>query len=907
MVDYPDSPGSDSVSPGSSQASPEGRPGPTWPDGTPEKPGPCESDPDFPAKDLGSGSKLGGGRDLGPDSGFKSIKSKSFGSPCSSVDMFADSSDTDKRVRAGSDSDSDVILSSLPQTKSLSKMPVLRLPRLSTSSLSNQESQVETGRKRKGSKVVLSSSSGSASEPDDRMEMGSGVENSGKAVAIQERAGEFESGARGVKPKPEAKPKGKAKKPGLNSPNFTSDSLNDFRIPKRKDKMNKIDIKQISILEKFENKNQVSSYKNPKNPAKPGRGRGSSRGSGRSRSSSTRSRKPENGVPYAEMVKHGFSKGLANKQGKQDPKTPKLPPWIPSGPKTGDFPPLPVTGYRKVPAQGVKTVDKPRTDPADDSVPKPSTSTGAVGTSKNRRPLMLPSDIVNPPPKKPLQTPSHKVQKAPKIQSTTRSPPKKNIIPKPPPGGPTVSLTASKNLAPTNPPVSSEPRQEVTTPQDKPKFNFKNYVNQMSAPGEQVDLKTNFQLSLSLGEKGDLARGPLPPPPPVPPFPLPPRKPVVLPLQAAPMLRYETKIFEMEVEDRGLRWKRVTKKNPKIEPGDESFNLMCQPFLENRLTSLLVKAGGASDNKIVKMVEKGVSEHENPFVVEDDDQVPRFEVPDSEFRPFGTPIAPFRTYALAPGYSPYNDPNMRPSLQTLTCNSQLCNTCFGIAKKINSPGPRLMPDPTKFQFRKSETPRTPVSERRIHFDTTTDLANSSGLNNSLSNDLVNKPSDSDLTGLQSVSYTTKSGRVTTRLTPTREGRMAPPPPPPPARPSPTESPASSLGAEGPRPVTAEEKAKAKRDTLQGRARAAKKKEKREVGASPGKAVMARKARDVVGFNPKKASKKGRGVRANPGSGFRPTSSQEEEEEMALKTSAMESWTRRSGSRSRRKTTTRWSA
>ena len=189
-----------------------------------------------------------------------------------------------------------------------------------------------------------------------------------------------------------------------------------------------------------------------------------------------------------------------------------------------------------------------------------------------------------------------------------------------------------------------------------------------------------------------------------------------------------------------------------------------------------------------------------------------------------------------------------------------------------------MPDPTKFQFRKSETPRTPVSERRIHFDTTTDLANSSGLNNSLSNDLVNKPSDSDLTGLQSVSYTTKSGRVTTRLTPTREGRMAPPPPPPPARPSPTESPASSLGAEGPRPVTAEEKAKAKRDTLQGRARAAKKKEKREVGASPGKAVMARKARDVVGFNPKKASKKGRGVRANPGSGFRPTSSQEEEEE-----------------------------
>ena len=341
LVDYPDSPGSDSVSPDSSQASPVGRPGPTRPDGTPEKPGPCESGSDFPDKDLGSGSKLGGGRDLGPDSGFKSIKSRSFGSPCSSVDMFADSSDADKRVRAGSDSDSDVILSSLPQTKSLSKIPILRLPRLSTSSLSNQESQAEIGRKRKGSKVILSSSSGSASELDEGMEMGSGAENSGKTATIRGQAGKSELGARGVKPKPEARPKGKATKPGLNSLNFTNDSLNDFRIPKRKDKMNKIDIKQISILKKFENKNQVSSYKNPKNPAKPGRGRGrgSSRGSGRSRSSSTRSRKPENGVPYAEMVKHGFSKGLANKQGKQDPKTPKLPPWIPSGPKTGDFPP----------------------------------------------------------------------------------------------------------------------------------------------------------------------------------------------------------------------------------------------------------------------------------------------------------------------------------------------------------------------------------------------------------------------------------------------------------------------------------------------------------------------------------------------------------------------------------------
>ena len=112
--------------------------------------------------------------------------------------------------------------------------------------------------------------------------------------------------------------------------------------------------------------------------------------------------------------------------------------------------------------------------------------------------------------------------------------------------------------------------------------------------------------------------------------------------------------------------------------------------------------------------------------------------------------------------------------------------------------------------------------------------------------------------------------------------MAPPPPPPPgaARPAPAESPASSLGSEGPRPVSAEATARTKRETRQGLARKEKKKERREVGASPGKAIMARKARDVVGFNPRKA-KQGRGVRAGKskaGPGFPPNQGHQEEGE-----------------------------
>ena len=82
-------------------------------------------------------------------------------------------------------------------------------------------------------------------------------------------------------------------------------------------------------------------------------------------------------------------------------------------------------------------------------------------------------------------------------------------------------------------------------------------------------------------------------------------------------------------------------------------------------------------------------------------------------------------------------------------------------------------------------------------------------------------------------------------------------------------------------MTAEAVARTKRETRQGQVRKEKKKERREVGASPGKAIMAQKARNVVGFNPKKAKKGGRGVRSGKprtGSGFPPSQGEEEEDD-----------------------------
>ena len=804
LVDYPDSPGSDSISPVPDQASPEGRPGQAWPNQTPEKPGTNEADPDSPARDMGSGSKLGVGKEGTPDldSGFKSIKTRSFGSPCSSVDMFADSQlDPDAGARVDSSSDSDVVPNSLTHTPLQSRIPILRLPKLSTSSLSDQGNSQIVGRKRKGGQVPLSSSSSSASDSDVRMEGGSGLDDSGNSGSDPEGAGEPElGGVRGAKTKPEAKPKGKGK-PRLSPLDFTSDSLNDFKIPKRKGRLTKVEIKQISILKNFENKSKVN-YKNTKNPnPKPGRGRGSGRGgSGRSRSGSARSRKPNDGVPYLEMIKNGLSYGTKTTSHKQ---APKMPPWIPSGSTRGNFPPLPPVGSHKGSVQDVKTDKQLKAIPVNDSVPTPSTSAGNVGTSKSRRPLMLPDTICpTKPPQKPLQkspqTLSHRVEKAQKTQFPVRPPtdpsvplaipqvnqnqnqtkPKIQFQPpfKPqrvqmaqtpstrPSASSATSSGAQKENPTTNmttpqhpqPPPQQEPRTEPEPEsshgqvQDKPKFIFKDYVNQMTAPTEQKDLTTNFHLSLSLGEGGDTLGGPPPPLPPLPP-PLP-RRPEVRPLPAASILKYEIRLFDLEVEDKGLNWKRIPRRG-KVNPRDKAFNFMCQPFLENRITSLVSQAGCTENNEILKLVTQGLSENVNPF----GDQIPQFPDP-HEYCPFGNPIGPARGYAPAPGVEDTlnKDPNKYPNLQTLMCNLQPCPPCSKIIRRMSCPAPAPRPDPSKFHFRPSETPKIPFSDKVDYFN----CAN-------------NNPNG--VPGLQSVSYTTKSGRVTTRLTPTTpDGHMAPP-------------------------------------------------------------------------------------------------------------------------------------
>ena len=169
LVDYPDSPGSNSFSPVPVQAPPLVGPGVVWAEQTPEKTGSRELDPDFPAQEqeseLGTSSV---GMDSGFKSGGKSAKIRSlFGkrSPISSPDMFRDSSspDPNRTTEVGSDSDSDLIPNSLVRANSQPRVPILKLPRLSSSSNPPESSQVGMGRKRKGSKVVLSSSSNSSS------------------------------------------------------------------------------------------------------------------------------------------------------------------------------------------------------------------------------------------------------------------------------------------------------------------------------------------------------------------------------------------------------------------------------------------------------------------------------------------------------------------------------------------------------------------------------------------------------------------------------------------------------------------------------------------------------------------------------------------------------------------------
>ena len=365
----------------------------------------------------------------------------------------------------------------------------------------------------------------------------------------------------------------------------------------------------------------------------------------------------------------------------------------------------------------------------------------------------------------------------------------------------------------------------------------------MSAPRD-VASTSNFQLSLSLSENCEVA-----PPPPTPINP--PRRPEVRPLPPSSTLRYETKLFEIEVMDRGLRWKRCTKKYPKLHLKDEVFNYMCRPFLDSHLIALDL-LGCTEENKVLKLLTEGLSENSREIGAE----IFNFEYrPNSpnKYRPFGNSIGTIRPYTPASKEEEEGDPRYLP-----------CKHCTKPNRMMNSPAPR--PDPIKFQF-------------PAEFEDSIEV-------------IENDPSDS-ISGPTSVSYTTRSGRSTRRLnlspdqappTASTSGASMPPPPQPPGaevRPTPAESPASSLGPEGPRPVTAEAVARTKRETRQGQVRREKKKERREVGASPGKAIMAQKARNVVGFNPKKAKKGGRGVRSGKprtGSGFPPNQGEEEEDD-----------------------------
>ena len=167
-------------------------------------------------------------------------------------------------------------------------------------------------------------------------------------------------------------------------------------------------------------------------------------------------------------------------------------------------------------------------------------------------------------------------------------------------------------------------------------------------------------------------------------------------MPVASIIKYETKLFELEVEDKGLVWKRASKRGPKVNPRDQAFDFMCQPFLENRLTSLVAQAGCTENNRILKLIEKGLSENINPFGL--NPKTPQFPDP-HEYCPFGNPIGPARAYAPAQGNEvPDKDYNKYPNLQTLMNNLYPCPPCEKIIKRMSCPTPAPRPDPTKFHF-----------------------------------------------------------------------------------------------------------------------------------------------------------------------------------------------------------------
>ena len=115
---------------------------------------------------------------------------------------------------------------------------------------------------------------------------------------------------------------------------------------------------------------------------------------------------------------------------------------------------------------------------------------------------------------------------------------------------------------------------------------------------------------------------------------------IVHPLPPPKRIKYETKVLEAEFEDLGLLgqfWTSETvprQKVQKVAPGDEHFELLCHPFLEERLLCLERTGNTANNNTILDTIEKGLAKPDNPFGETFD--------PPNEYIPFGEPIGRIR-------------------------------------------------------------------------------------------------------------------------------------------------------------------------------------------------------------------------------------------------------------------------
>ena len=354
---------------------------------------------------------------LGPDSGYRTL-------PLTSQDMFRDSSsspDADAVTYVGpsSDSEDEVIPCSQAPVgsrfghltpRSVEPWSPFSSPAHAPPGTNDSGPGEGLGRKRKGGARVLSSSSSSSSSSGPASEGEDGV------GTMQEPSGGDSPGPEGLggAVEPEAMPKGQARArlPPLTS---ASNSLDEFKIPKRTSQTTKQDLRQLSILQNFE-RTQLS-YKNPKAAKTSNRGTAKrGRGPGRGRTSfagaaHTRPLPNNTGIPYSNQMKVGFGYGITNptkrkhennkttaalgKKKKLDPL--QQPPWVPPSTSGKSFPPPPPQPpkNRREPTSLSDVKTSRATDPAQtpaaasrasaaEDPPKPSTSSGArsEGTSK---------------------------------------------------------------------------------------------------------------------------------------------------------------------------------------------------------------------------------------------------------------------------------------------------------------------------------------------------------------------------------------------------------------------------------------------------------------------------------------------------------------------------------------------